>query len=353
LTHLTLREHKFAMLNKEFQVEIDVLHRQGKGIREIAREMGIARNTVRAILRGEHRASYGPRSARPTKLEPFTGYLQDRLVRAGKVQLHATVLLREIRDLGYEGGITQLKEYLRTIRPSTQSEPVVRFETEPGKQLQIDFVVFRRGPIPLRAFTAELGYSRYACVEFTDNERTETLAACLERALRFFDGVPEQVLCDNPKTVVIERNAYGEGKHRYNPHLLDLAKHYGIALRLCAPYRAQTKGKVERFHRYLRGSFFNPLQAGQSDLVDVLQANAAVGAWLHEVANVRVHATLKERPADRFALERMALRALPLPYGGRRSDVQIGSGIIVPTPIESLQHPLATYDALAAELARA
>jgi len=334
-------------------VEIDVLHRQGKGIREIARETGIARNTVRAILRDEHRGGYAQREPRPTKLDPYTAYLSDRLQRAGKVQLHATVLLREVRDLGYDGGITQLKEYLRLIRPAIEPEPVVRFETEPGKQLQIDFVVFRRGKLPLRAFTAELGYSRYACVEFTDNERTETLAACLERALQFFDGVPEQILCDNPKTVVIERNAYGDGKHRYNPYLLDLAKHYGLALKLCAPYRAQTKGKVERFHRYLRGSFFNPLQAGQNELVDVVQANHDVLPWLHEIANVRIHATLKERPADRFAIERAALRALPLPYGGSRSEAQEARQLIVPTPIESLQHPLATYDALAAELTHA
>jgi transposase len=341
------------MLNKELQVEIDVLHRQGKGIREIARETGIARNTVRAILRGEHRGDYERREPRPTKLAPYTAYLRDRLECAGKVQLHATVLLREIRDLGYDGGVTQLKEYLRSIRPMIEPEPVVRFETAPGKQLQIDFVVFRRGKMPLRAFTAELGYSRYACVEFTDNERTETLAACLERALQFFDGVPEQILCDNPKTVVIERNAYGEGKHRYNPYLLDLAKHYGIALKLCAPYRAQTKGKVERFHRYLRGSFFNPLQVGQNELVDVVQANHKVMPWLHEVANIRMHATLKERPVDRFAVERAALRALPLPYGGQYRKTEASRRVIVPTPIESFQHPLATYDALAAELAHA
>lgn len=334
-------------------MEIDVLHRQGKGIREIVRETGIARNTVRAILRGEHNEKYGPREPRPTKVAPHAEYLRERLERAGKTQLPATVLLRELRAQGYDGGITQLKDFLRSLRPAIDPEPIVRFETDPGKQLQIDFVVFRRGNMPLRAFTAELGYSRYASVEFTDNERTETLAACLERALFFFDGVPEQILCDNPKTVVIERNAYGDGRHRFNPYLLDVAKHYGITLKLCAPYRAQTKGKVERFHRYLRGSFFNPLQASQTDLVEVAQANHEVRIWLQEVANPRIHATLKERPADRYAAERLALRALPLPYAGRRSITQGSSRIIVPTPTESYQHPLAAYDALAEELTRA
>jgi transposase len=340
----------FAMLTKELQVEIDVLHRQGQGIREIARAAGVSRNTVRAVLRGEHDGQYGPRSPRPTKLDPYKDYVEDRLLRAGKETLRATVLLREIRALGYAGGITQLKEHIALVRPTPPIEPIVRFETPPGQQLQIDFVDFRRGSSPLRAFTAELGYSRYAYVEFTDNERTETLARCLEGALAFFGGVPKHILCDNPKTIVIERNAYGDGQHRYNQHLLDLAKHYGVSIRLCAPYRAQTKGKVERFHRYLRESFFVPLQTAQTTPVDVVTANREARLWLDEIANVRVHATLKERPIDRFAFERQELSILPLPYAGRRRLVGNTAALPVPLPVESMQHPLAIYDLLAEEI---
>ncbi len=171
------------MLTMELQVEIEILYRQGKGVREIARDTGLARNTIRGILRGEHDGQYGPRKPRPTKLDEHKAYLRDRLEQAGAIRLNATVLLREIRSRGYDGGVTQLKEYLNAIRPQLPVEPIVRFETDPGKQLQIDFVDFRRGLLPLRAFTAELAYSRYAFVEFTDNERTETLVACLERAL--------------------------------------------------------------------------------------------------------------------------------------------------------------------------
>ena len=297
------------MLTKDSQVEIDVLHRQGMGIRAIARETGIARNTIRAILRGFSDERYGPRETKPSKLDEHKNYLRDRIERAGKIPLSATVLLREIRAEGYAGGITQLKEYLRSIRPTLPIEPIIRFETEPGLQLQIDFVVFRRGLKPLRAFTAELGYSRVAYVEFTDNERADTLVECLERALLFFGGVPRQILCDNPKTIVIERNAYAEGKHRFNSQLLDLAKRYGFSIKLCAPYRAQTKGKVERFHRYLRESFFVPLQTRTDDLIDVNIANREVRLWLDEVANCRMHATLKEKPIDRLVIERKSVAA--------------------------------------------
>ena len=324
------------MLQKELQVEIQVLHRQGKSIRAIARETGIARNTIRAILAGESDGQYGPRQRRPTKIDTHKDYLQERLEAAGKIRLPATVLLREIRARGYEGCITQLKEYLREIRPSPPDEPVVRFETEPGRQLQIDFVVFRRGEVPLRAFTAELGFSRYSYVEFTSNESGVTLVACLERALHYFGGVPMHVLCDNPKTIVIERNAYGEGLHRYQAAWLDFVKHYGLRVKLCSPYRAQTKGKVERFHRYLRESFFNPLQAARTDLVDVA-GRREVRLWLDDVANCRMHATRKERPVDRFAMERQILRPLPLPYGGRQLVTPASVGIAVPTPVESLQ----------------
>ena len=331
-------------------MEIDVLHRQGKGIREIARDAGVSRNTVRAVLRGEHDGQYGPRLPRPSKLDPYKDYIGIVSRALAKETLCAQCFLREIRALGYTGGITQLKEHICTIRPALPIEPIVRFETPPGEQLQIDFVHFRRGPSPLRAFTAELGYSRYAYVEFTDNERTETLARCLEGALAFFDGVPKHILCDNPKTIVIERNAYGEGEHRFNHHLLDVAKHYGVSIRLCAPYRAQTKGKVERFHRYLRESFFVPLQTAQSVPLDVAIANREVRIWLDEIANSRNHATLKERPIDRFVVDCAALCALPLPYAGRRLALASSQAITVPPPVESLQHPLAIYELLAEEI---
>lgn len=330
-------------------MEIQVLQRQGKSIREIERETGHSRNTIRAILRGRSDGRYGPRLPRPVKLDDFKEYLCDRIMAAGKIWLPATVLLREIRAQGYEGGITQLKEFLREVRPTRPEEPIHRFETEPGRQLQIDFVVFRRGVLPLRAFTAELGFSRYCYVEFTDNETGVTLVACLERALHYFGGVPMHVLCDNPKTIVVQRNAYGEGLHRYQSAWLDFVKHYGVGVKLCAPYRAQTKGKIERFHRYLRESFYNPLQAAQPELVDVALANREVRPWLEEVANSRVHATLKERPVDRFTIERPILRPLPLPYGGRPAALQALAPIGVPTPVESLQHPLSIYDAIAEE----
>jgi transposase len=338
------------MLTKESQVEVHVLHKQGKGVRAIARATGFSRNTVRALLRGQSDDQYGPRRPTLSKLDPYKEFLKRRVAQAGDIQLGAPVLHREIAQQGFEGSVKIVQRFLAAIRPKRVPEPAVRFETAPGHQLQIDFVVLRRGPSPLRAFTAELGYSRYPFVEFTDNERAETLIACLERAFHWFGGVPLHILCDNPKTIVIERDAYDEGKHKYNSKLLDFAKHCGFEIKLCAPYRAQTKGKVERFHRYFRESFFNPLQSKHAELIDVALANREVIPWLRDVAGKRMHATLKERPVDRFQREREHLKVLPPPYGGHRR-LLTGQVITMPTPIESLQHPLSTYQLFAQEIA--
>src|SRR5579875_2321509 len=227
------------------QGEIQVLAQQGKGIREIARLLGCSRKTVRRVLRQECKERYGPRPSRPKKVDPYVEFLRER-------------------------GYSQLADLVASLRPPAEPEPVVRFETEPGKQCQIDFLVFRKRPTKLVAFTAKLRYSRYGYAEFADNERIEMLIACLENAFIFFGGVPLTLLCDNPKTIVLNRDAYGEGKHRLNVPFLDFVRHYGVRVKLCHPYRAQTKGKVERFQRYLRQSFYVPLMTRiKPALVDV------------------------------------------------------------------------------------
>ena len=261
-----------------------------------------------------------------------------------RIGLLALVLLREIRALGYAGGLTQLKMFINPLK-SIEEEPVVRFETPPGEQMQADFTVVRRGRDALLAFVATLGYSRATFVRFTSDETAETLSACVREALIYFGGVPRHVLFDNAKTVVVERDAYGEGRHRWHSAALALADEFGFSIRLCRPYRAKTKGKVERFNGYLKGSFLIPLAATLKSAglkLDVAAANAHIGRWLSEVANVRIHATTKERPDHRLALERAAL--VPLPAGTVMS--MPAPRVAMPTPIESLQHPLSVYDAL-------
>ena len=316
--------------------------RRGESIRAIAKEFGCSRNTVRRYLREPAAQRYGPRAPRVGKLDGFEPYLLERIAHARPQWIPATVLLREIRQRGYTGGISMLKMWLAPHK-RIEPEPVVRFETAPGQQMQADFTTIRRGRDPLLALVATLGYSRASFVKFTESEDVATLCAGLIEAFDYFGGVPEHVLFDNTKTVVIKRDAYGEGLHRWNDELKVLAERCGFVPRLCRPYRAKTKGKVERFNSYLKSSFVVPLAASvkASGLrLDTGIANAHIRRWLDEVANARVHATTKAVPQHRLPEERAVMLAPPALHAPTRIPQRVA------IPIESLQHPLAVYDEL-------
>lgn len=332
------------MLTQEQAVEIRVMARRGESVRAIARQLDCSRNTVRRYLRDQAAQRYGPREPRACKLDEYKSYLHERIGQARPRWIPATVLLREIRERGYTGGISQLKAWLAPLKKN-EPEPLVRFETPPGQQMQADFTYVRRGRDPLLALVATLGYSRASYVKFVacSGEDVATLCAGLREAFDYFGGVPEHVLFDNTKAVVIERDAYGEGQHRWNAELRELAESCGFKPRLCRPYRAKTKGKVERFNSYLKGSFLVPLAAtleASGLRLDAHLANVHVRRWLDEVANARVHATTKAVPAVRLAEERAVMLAAP----ALKAPAPIRQRVVL--PVESLQHPLAVYDAL-------
>ncbi len=337
-------------------MEIKILHRQGVGIREIARQVGVSRNTVRKYLRNEAEPAYTARPRRCCKLDPYKRYIEERIESARPHWIPATVIERELRALGYQGGIRSLRYFLAERRPQPRPDPVVRFETEPGQQMQVDWGVFRRGKQPLSAFVATLGWSRYSYVEFVTDERFETLKRCHENAFAYLQGIPQEVLYDNMRTVVLKRHAYGDGEHRFHPGLWDLAKQTGFTPRLCRPYRAKTKGKVERFIGYLRHSFYVPLvaqlkQAGLS--LDVETANLEVLKWLRDVANARMHQGTQAVPLERWQEEKDKLQPLPrsAPVTSRVIPFAAHPKPHCFEPLE-LQHPLSVYEAMLQEVAR-
>lgn len=338
------------MLKAEEQMELMVLKKHGESIRGLSRSTGRSRNTVRRYLRGGGDAARRkPAPKRAGKLDSFKGYIIERMKAAAPDRIPAAVLFREIKERGYQGGETRVKQFVRGLLPVAPPEPVVRFETEPGRQMQADWASAGRGKGKLSVFIATLGFSRAAYVEFVDDERVETLIGCHENAFLAFAGVPREVLYDNMKTVVIERNTYGKGAHRFHPSFLDYARHAGFLPRLCQPYRAKTKGKVERFIGYLKRSFWVPFAASmrQAGLEpDKHSANAAVARWLREVANTRVHGTTKEIPAERLLAERETLQALAAPYLGR--TVRSLSAVSSRKAARGYQHPLSVYQELLA-----
>ena len=307
------------MISKEVYVEIKVMRRQGKSLRQIAEAVGCAVNTVRSHILSADIPRYERKVKRPGKLAGFESYLRERLAAAHPNWIPASVLYREIVEQGYSGGTSLLRAFMHTLKPPVPAEPVIRFETQAGVQMQVDWVEFRKGQRPLYAFCATLGYSRASYVEFVSDMKVTTLISCHEHAFSAFGGVPKDVLYDNMKTVIVERDAYGEGEHRFHAGFLDYARHCGFVIKLCRPYRAKTKGKVERFNGYLRRSFYIPLvaklkQAGLA--LDVSTANAQVQSWLADIANQRIHGTTGRIPAQSLIEERSALQALAPAWRG-------------------------------------
>lgn len=335
------------MLNKELYVDILALHRQGQSIRSIARNLNISRNTVRKYIKNKDLPAYTPREKRGSKLDPFKGYLLGRIDAAKPHWIPATVLFGEITTKGYDGSLSLLRGYLREFKHISK-EPVIRFETSPGEQLQIDFTVIKRGKQTLKAFVATLGYSRACFVKFYDNEKTNAWIDGLTEAFYFFGGVPKQVLCDNAKAIVIERNRYGEGNHKWNDKMLELSVEYGFQLKACKPYRAKTKGKVERFNHYLKNSFIVPLAASlkQSNLtLDVSIANAKVGPWLADIAHQRIHGTTKKQPSELLVIEQENFLPLPqLVHNNIPKDEYETIQIVPPANFNSFQHPMSVYE---------
>jgi transposase len=278
-------------------------------------------------------------------LDAFKPYLRERIEAAKPYWIPAVVLCRELQTRGYEGQEGIVKNYVRQFKPITK-EPVVRFETAPGQQMQVDFTTIKRGRNKLKGFVATLGYSRACYVCFSEYEKQEDWVAGIEGALNYFGGVPKEILFDNAKCIMIERDAYGEGQHRWNSKLLQLSGDYGFRLRACRPYRAKTKGKVERFNGYLKHSFITPLAATLKQVglaLDIDIANGQVGQWLHDVAHQRIHGTTQQKPEVLLIKEKLVLSELP---AKRIADNSIAPVTYHALPIESFQHPLSVYDQL-------
>jgi transposase len=308
--------------------------RQGLSISAIGALTGYDRKTIRKYLKassvGSSGPQYGPREDRPSKLEPFKPYLQQRLA-AGV--WNASVLLRELRDLGYAGGQTILGDYLRPQRDASRAQiaAVRRFETAPGRQGQVDWgdlgtveTVDEDGVVAtqrLSALVLTLGHSRAMFATVTTDQKLASFLRAHEAAFQELGGVPQEILYDRCKTVVLRTVTLGlddRGEIRWHPTFLDFARYWGFAPRLCRAYRPQTKGKVENGIKYLRGNFLVSLrsldEAGQPgwSVRGVNDVRQRLSSWLAEVANVREHGTTHRRVDEAWADERAELQPIGL-----------------------------------------
>ena len=289
------------MFGRETRMLLKHYLEQGTTKSALARQLGVSRDTIHRWIRAGDLdrdldtapLHYGPRPAVATKLDPYKAIVEARL--AAYPELSAVRLLDEIRAAGYAGGYSQLKAFVRRVRPRVEPEPVIRFETPPGRQAQVDFAQFRF-PWGVRyALLVVLGYSRLLWCRFYGRQDMATLMEGLEDAFRYFGGVPFELLFDQMKAVITRDLRLEGGALVRNLEFLRFARHWGFTPRACRPYRAQTKGKVERPVRYLRGNFVY----GRTFLNDA-DLDQQRWSWLERVANVRRHATTQERPRERF-----------------------------------------------------
>src|SRR5690349_1527947 len=278
----------------------------GWGTKRIARELGCDRKTVKRYLRrGGWQAYRQPQRA--TALDGLDGWLAERfrrhrgnadVVRQELAGEHGiTVSLRTV-----ERAVTGLRQEMRA-----EAKATVRFETPPGKQLQIDFgttaVAVGDEMVRVHLFVATLGYSRRTFVTAFRHERQAAWMAGLEAAFQHFGGVPKQVLIDNAKTLVTHHDRETR-EVTFNGRFHAFARYWGFTPQACAPYRAQTKGKDENGVGYVKK---NAIAGRRFASWEALEAHLV--GWMRDIADVRIHGTTGERPIDRF----MRLEAASLP----------------------------------------
>jgi transposase len=304
------------LINEEEFMDIRALHRQGLTYAEIGRIVGRDWRTVKRYLTEGAQPRYRRRRM-PSKLDPFKEKIDQWLAEDAGLEA-ARIHQDLVRDYGFEGSYPTVRRYVERARPKTPEPVSERFETAPGHQAQVDWS--HEEPIrtssglelPLYGFHMVLGHSRDAFLGLVGSQDLVTFWACHRAAFAHFGGVPKEILYDRTKTVV--RSHVGterrEGDRRYHPEALASAHHYGFKLRLCRPYRPQTKGKVESDVAYVRGRLLR-----NHGFTDYEQASREWESWNAEVARRRVHGTHGEVVAERALRDRAALLPLPqVPY---------------------------------------
>lgn len=290
------------MCQKEYRMHLArILANSGHKQAEIAQKLGVSDRMVRKYLQPNYQPK--ARKARPSQLDPFKTIIGS--VLEDNPYFNIVVLAKRLRTLGYQGGLSILRDYAATVRSGCIARAVIRFETEPGRQAQVDWKECGRWFLDgeerkLYAFVMLLGYSRKPFVLFTTGMSSPILLAAHNRAFEYFQGVPAEILYDNMKTAWL---ADGDG-WKVNPKLLKYAEQVGFKPLRCQVRRPQTKGKVERFIGYLDNHFLP--EARQRGLASLSDLNAAVREWLVRVDQEELREFCETRSV-RFEKERACL----------------------------------------------
>jgi transposase len=303
-----------AVVGRERWEWIHAQRAAGLSVAAIARAAALDRKTVRRCLRQNAWQPYRRPPVADGLLAAHRAWLTERAVA---VNYSARILFQELRARhDYGGSYATVREAVRPLRVQAAAAAVTqrRFETEPGEQAQADWgqarVLLGSAIAKVHIFVLTLGYSRRGWAEAYPHERMEALLAAHEHAFAYFGGVTREILYDRMRTVL---EGESEGVKRWNARFKAFAEYWGFEPRVCRPYRAQTKGKVESGVKYVKRNFL----PGRT-FRDLEDFNAQLRQWQQDIADRRVHGTTHEVPAERFAREAQAL----LTAGGRASFLQ-------------------------------
>lgn len=291
---------KGAKMEGDKWMEIRNDRQKGLSYTEIARKYNIDPRTAKRYAQCDTRPVYSLSGPKPSKLD---AYKEQICLWLEEAPYSAQRILEKIQEMGFEGGHSIVREYVRNKKEQLDEKATVRFETMPGLQGQMDWGFFENHTVlengqqkKLYCFLLVLGYSRMRYIEFVTDMSTNTLIRCHANAFRYFGGYPEEILYDNMKQVVIKRLLRQEDS-TLNRQFEDFAGFYGFKPVLCRPYRGQTKGKVERTVQFVRDNFMIGIK--YNSLNDL---NGQAIAWCNKV-NGKVHGTTNEVPFERLKKE--------------------------------------------------
>jgi transposase len=301
-------------MDKEHSMlEARILQGQGRTQAEIADILGVCERTVR-----NHLASMPSKRKKPkrgSKVDSFKPVIDTIL--DGNPSYNGELIYERLQNLGYSGKISVMKDYVASVRRRLELQAVIRFETEPGLQAQVDWKEFGKQSVDgvvvkLYAFVMVLGFSRKAFVRFTTSMDTATVLACHTLAFEYFCGVPREILYDNMRTAFQPDT---EGIWRPTKRLSTLAVHYGFTPKRCRVRRPETKGKVERTIGYLGHNFWPRMDL---ETLSLAELNEKVIGWL-AVVDSKMLSGFSESRAQRFAREQSLLKSVTaIPFDARR-----------------------------------
>ena len=305
--------------------------RAGQSNRAIAQAMGINRKTVgryrawaakEGLLEGplvplgqlqqllEEKLIGSPPPQNASSVEPY----REVVIKLRKEGVEIAALHERLKERGYTGSYSSVYRFVRHLEPLT-ADATVRVETRPGEEAQVDFgyageMIDPRTGQPRRTwvFVMTLSWSRHQYVEFVFDQKVETWLRLHRNAFAFFDCVPERIVPDNLKAAIV-RGSWGDEPEAQQSYR-ECAEHYNFLIAPCRPRTPEHKGKVESGVRYVKRNFL-----GGREATTITQANQDVEQWVNTTAGQRIHGTTKEKPLERFEIEREALQPLPgTPY---------------------------------------